>query len=136
MNVPNANGLPPYATDRKQLDLSTVHSESTPGDSQKTIQAWAKVQTLEKIGVDWFIDKHDGAGPQLIVGNSYDPDFRVRGFILGLSGETVAILRCNTPYSVDVTTPALATGIEHPGWLTRIWTDDLESTFDTILLLG
>jgi len=136
MNIPQANGLPPYAVNREQMGLDDVHSESTPGDAQKAIQAWGKVQTLSVSGGNWYINKHVGAGPVLLDGNSYDPDFRVRAFIIGLAGQTEAIVRCNTPYSIDIITCPLATGIEHPGWITRVWTDDLESTFDTILLLG
>ena len=135
----NSNAIPPYAT-QAQRDISYFHSENTPGDSQKSISRWTYAVKVNYTILGWTADLHKGAGATLLADQGqYRPEFVVKAFILyratGETIETTARMIHSVPYA-DQIDFIFATGIEHPGQITRVYLAGFSGNFSSILLLG
>ena len=134
------NELAPYST-QAQRDISHFHSENSPGDAQKSITRWTHAVKVSYNIKGWMINLHRGEGDTLLVDQGqYRPPFVVKAFVLyratGDTVETTARIVHSVPWAdqIDFT---YATGIEHPGQITRLYLAGVTGpNFSSILLLG
>lgn len=108
----------------------------TPGDAQKAIGQFTREVQLYKDGAGWFIDENNGDDRKPITGASWDPYFRVKGFKVYVDADTYFVNWVyDIPFSSKIIAP-WATGIVHPGHITRVWTGDPAMIATNISIFG
>ena len=108
----------------------------TPGDAQKAIGQFTREVQLYKEGAGWFIDENNGGERRAMVSGHWDPQFRVKGFKVYFDVDTLFVQWVyDTPFSSKVV-GTWATGIVHPGHITRVWTGDPAMIATNISIFG
>ena len=115
---------PPYVYLPKQTEAcQTASGVDTPGNAQKAITQFTRQVQLWQDGT-WYVDLNEEGNKQVITGDSYKPNFHVKGFKIYVDSQTLfADWIYSTPFSSKII-DSWATGIVHPGHITRVWTAD------------
>lgn len=128
---------PPFVRNNNQTQdfLGTNHSQDY-NQATKNLQ-----YTIQEIEIyynsdagKWVVDLNDGNGAQDITEGWYDPQFQVRAYALEADdGANIMQIIYDKPASEKVIF-SWATGVYHPGQITRLWTGDNAMTQGKIIL--
>lgn len=120
-----SNGTNPYSHHREQEQLP-INGEipDNQGGAARVITQWKREIHVYRTAGEWLVNKNDGSPVEVIAGAYYDPLFYVKGFKFYIDADTT-FARCvyDTPKST-VCAGVWATGVVHPGQITRLWTSN------------